>query len=112
MPQNSAVIVVEIYNTMSRVTKISTIFTASNSERVEALCVWITENYDSTIGWEQLSKQSGLSHKELISLFQIHKHQTPMAYVRQVREQKKNASPTNPQHPLFLQKDNLANSKD
>ena len=101
MPQNSAVLIVENHNTMSRVTKISTIFTASNSERVEALCVWITENYDSTIGWEQLSKQSGLSHKELISLFQIHKHQTPMAYIKNVREQKKKDLPRYPQANLF-----------
>ena len=86
---------------MSRVTKISTILTASNTERVEALCVWIAENCDSSIGWEQLSKQSGLSHKELISLFQIHKHQTPMAYIKNVREQKKKDLPRHPQANLF-----------
>ena len=88
-------------HTMSRVTKISTILTASNSERVEALCVWIAENCDNSIGWEQLSKQSGLSHKELISLFQIHKHQPPMAYIKNVREQKKKDSPLYPQAKLF-----------
>ena len=97
---------------MNRVVKINTLLTASNSEKIEALCIWINENSASVIGWEQLSKQSGLSHAELIKIFQLYKYQTPMAYVRQVREQKKNASPTNPQHPLFLQKDNLANSKD
>ena len=101
MPQNSAVLIVENYNTMSRVTKISTILTASNTERVEALCVWIAENCDSSIGWEQLSKQSGLSHGELISLFQIHKHQTPMAYIKNVREQKKKDLPRYPQANLF-----------
>jgi transcriptional regulator GlxA family with amidase domain len=101
MPQNSAVLIVENHNTMSRVTKISTILTASNTERVEALCVWIAENCDSSIGWEQLSKQSGLSHKELISLFQIHKHQTPMAYIKNVREQKKKDLPRYPQATLF-----------
>ena len=101
MPQNSAILIVENYNTMSRVTEISTILTASNSKRVEALCVWIAENCDSSIGWEQLSKQSGLSHKELISLFQIHKHQTPMAYIKNVREQKKKDLPRYPQANLF-----------
>ena len=86
---------------MSSVTKISTILTASNSERVEALCVWIAENCDSSIGWEQISTKSGLTHKELISLFQIHKHQTPMAYIKNVREQKKKDLPRHPQANLF-----------
>ena len=74
---------------MNRVVKINTLLTASNSEKIEALCIWINENSASVIGWEQLSKQSGLSHAELIKIFQLYKHQTPMAYVRQVREQKK-----------------------
>ena len=112
MPQNSAILIVENYNTMSRVTEISTILTASNSERVEALCVWITENCDSSIGWEKLSKQSGLSHKELISLFQIHKHQTPMAYIKNVREQKKKDLPRYPQANLFNSINKTGNEED
>ena len=86
---------------MSGVTKINTILTVSNTEKIEALCVWITENCDSSIGWEQLSTKSGLTHKELISLFQIHKHQTPMAYIKNVREQKKKDLPRYPQANLF-----------
>ena len=86
---------------MSGVTKINTILTVSNTEKIEALCVWITENCDSSIGWEQLSTKSGLTHKELISLFQIHKHQTPMAYIKNVREQKKKDLPRYPQAGLF-----------
>ena len=88
-------------HTMSGVTKINTILTVSNTEKIEALCVWITENCDSSIGWEQLSTKSGLTHKELISLFQIHKHQTPMAYIKNVREQKKKDLPRYPQADLF-----------
>ena len=86
---------------MSGVTKINTILTVSNTEKIEALCVWITENCDSSIGWEQLSTKSGLTHKELISLFQIHKHQTPMEYIKNVREQKKKDLPRYPQADLF-----------
>ena len=86
---------------MKPVVKINTNLIASNNEKVEALCVWITENCDNTIGWGELSKQSGLSHKELISLFQIHKHQTPMAYIKNVREQKKKDLPLYPQANLF-----------
>jgi AraC-like DNA-binding protein len=92
---------------MNRVTKIKTILTASNSEKIEALCIWIAENCDSSIGWDQLSKQSGFSHKELITLFQLYKQQTPMAFIRQVREQKKKSLPSHPQHALFLQNDKL-----
>ena len=88
---------------MNRVTKINTILTASNSEKIEALCVWIHENSDGNLGWDQLTKQSGFTHKELIALFQLNKQQTPMAYIRQVREHKKNSSPNHPQSSLFLQ---------
>jgi AraC-like DNA-binding protein len=92
---------------MNRVTKIQTILTASNSEKIEALCIWVAENCDSSIGWDQLSKQSGFSHKELITLFQLYKQQTPMAFIRQVRAQKKKSLPSHPQHALFLQNDKL-----
>ena len=92
---------------MNRVTKIKTILTASNSEKIEALCIWIAENCDSSIGWDQLSKQSGFSHKELITFFQFYKQQKPMAFIRQVREQKKKSLPSHPQYALFLQKDKL-----
>ena len=95
---------------MNRVTKIQTILTASNSEKIEALCIWVAENCDSSIGWDQLSKQSGFSHKELITLFQLYKQQTPMAFIRQVREQKKKSLPSHPQHALFLQNDKLSDN--
>ena len=93
MPQNKAAFSWYKRHKMSSVSKLNTILTVSNTEKIEALCVWIAENCDSSIGWEQLSKQSGLSHKELISLFQIQKHQTPMAYIKNVREQKKKDLP-------------------
>jgi len=86
---------------MRSVNKINALLTAANSEKIEALCVWLAENCDSSITWERLSTQSGLTHKELISLFQIHKHQTPMAYIKNVREQKKKDLPRYPQADLF-----------
>jgi hypothetical protein len=88
---------------MSRVFRVQTILTASNSEKIEALCVWISENSDGNLGWDQLSVQSGFTHKELITLFQLNKQQTPMAYIRQVREHKKNTATTHPQISLFLE---------
>ena len=97
---------------MSRVFRVQTILTASNSEKIEALCVWISENSDGNLGWDQLSKQSGFTHKELIVLFQLNKQQTPMAYIRQVREHKKNSASTHPQSSLFLQQTIAAKEED
>lgn len=86
---------------MSTVSKINTILTEFSSVKTEALCVWIAENCDNIIGWAQLSKESGLTHQELIAVFKIYKHQTPMAYIMNVREQKKKDLPRYPQANLF-----------
>ena len=83
------------------INKINTVLADYKPEKIDALCVWIAENCDNPIGWAQLSKESGLTHQELISLFQIHKHQTPMAYIKNVREQKKKDLPRYPQADLF-----------
>ncbi len=85
---------------MKRITRINSILTAANAEKIESLCLWISVNFETSIGWEQLTDQSGLSHKDLIPLFQIHKHQTPMAYIKNVREQKKRLL-IHPQANLF-----------
>jgi len=88
---------------MGRVKKIHKLLTASDSDKIEALCIWIAENSDTHIGWDQLSEQSGLSHKELIMQFQLYKQQTPMAFIRHVKEQKKTSFKPQPLHPLFLE---------
>ena len=87
--------------TSRSISKINALLAAPTSQKIEALCVWIEENSDKSITWERLSTQSGLTHTELISLFQIHKHQTPMAYIKNVREQKKKDLPRYPQADLF-----------
>ena len=83
------------------INKINTVLADYKPEKIDALCVWVAENCDNPIGWAQLSKESGLTHQELISLFQIHKRQTPMAYIMNVREQKKKDLPRYPQANLF-----------
>ena len=83
------------------INKINTVLADYKPEKIDALCVWIAENCDNPIGWAQLSKESGLTHQELISLFQIHKRQTPMAYIMNVRKQKKKDLPRYPQANLF-----------
>ena len=86
---------------MKLISETKALLADSNAERVESLCVWIAENSGNSIGWGQLSTQSGFSHKDLITLFKIYKHQTPMAYIKHVRDQKKSLSPINPQEHLF-----------
>ncbi len=53
---------------MNRVIKIQTILTASNSEKIEALCIWIAENSDSSIGWDQLSEVDPKVRTDLMSV--------------------------------------------
>ena len=96
---------------MRHLTKINEILSPFNLEKIEALCVWIEKNSDKSIGWEQLSTQSGLTHKELIALFKIQKNQTPMAYIKNVREQKKKDSPHHPQASLFNSLSKTENKK-
>jgi transcriptional regulator GlxA family with amidase domain len=74
---------------------------ASSIERLGALCEWIENNSDSTIGWNDLTNHSGFTHQELIGLFKFHKQITPMAYIRKVRENKKKLLASNLQHQLF-----------
>ena len=54
---------------MSKLINTNPLLLASNVKQLEALCEWITNNSDNSIGWEQLTKQSGFTHNELISLF-------------------------------------------
>jgi AraC-like DNA-binding protein len=82
--------------------KTNALLAASNAEKIEALCAWIAENHDGTISWDDLTKNSGFSHNELISLFQVYKQQTPMAYIRGVRQQKNASRNSFPQHSLFI----------
>jgi len=63
---------------------------AFNAKRLEEFCVWITENSEQTLGWSQLTQKSGFSKEVLIQLFQVYKQVTPLAFVRQVRQQHKN----------------------
>jgi len=81
----------------------------SNAKKIEELCVWIAENFDQTLGWNQLTKQSGFSKEQLVELFQLYKQITPMAFIRQVRLQCKNNQIINPQPELFENIKNLVN---
>ena len=85
---------------------------ASNAKRLEELCVWIIENPEQTLGWSQLTQKSGFSKEELIQLFQVYKQVTPLAFVRQVRQQHNSNWSVNLQPQLFENIQNLVNDSD
>lgn len=74
---------------MSPTNNTNPLLLASTIKRLEALCEWIETNSDSTIGWDDLTKHSGFTHKELIDIFQLYKKTKPMSYIKRVRENKK-----------------------
>ena len=86
---------------MRSTTKKRTPLSASNAKRLEELCAWIAENFDQTLGWTQLTKKSGFSKEQLVELFQLYKQVTPMAFIRHVRQQRKNNQTINLQPDLF-----------
>lgn len=97
---------------MRSTTKKRSPLNASNAKRLEELCVWITENFDQTLGWTQLIKKSGFSKEQLIELFQLYKQVTPIAFIRQIRLQRKNNLKINLQPELFDNIKNLVNDSD
>jgi transcriptional regulator GlxA family with amidase domain len=86
---------------MSKTNSTNPLLLASSIKKLEDLCDWIENNSDSSIGWDDLTKQSGFSHNELINIFRLYKQIKPMAYIRKVRENKKNLLSNNPQSQLF-----------
>ena len=97
---------------MRSTTKKRSPLNASNAKRLEELCVWITENFDQTLGWTQLTIKSGLSKEQLIELFQLYKQVTPLAFIRQVRLQRKNNLTINLQPELFENVNNWVKDSD
>ena len=86
---------------MRSTTKKSSPLSASNAKQLEELCSWITENCEHTLGWSQLTQKSGFTKEQLAELFQLYKQITPMAFVRQVRQQHKGNNSINSQPQLF-----------
>ena len=86
---------------MRSTTKKRTPLSASNAKRLEELCAWINENFEQSLGWTQLTNKSGFSKEQLVELFQLYKQVTPMAFIRHVRQQRKNKQTSNLQPELF-----------
>jgi len=94
---------------MKRASKYDNLLNPINQKKIDDLCQLISENCDSPLGWEQLTKLSGFTHKELIALFQLYKQTTPMAFIKHARLLRKIDSPVFPQNQLFPK---LLNKKD
>ena len=86
---------------MRSTTNKRTPLSASNAKRLEELCAWINENFEQSLGWTQLTNKSGFSKEQLVELFQLYKQVTPMAFIRHVRQQRKNKQTSNLQPELF-----------
>ena len=86
---------------MKRASKYDNLLNPINQKKIDDLCQSISENCDSPLGWEQLTKLSGFSHRELIGLFQIYKQTTPMAFIKNARQLKKIEASNFPQNQLF-----------
>ena len=94
---------------MLSTTKKRSPLSASNALRLVKLCAWITEDCEQTLGWTQLTNKSGFSKEQLVELFQLYKQVTPMAFIRHVRQQRKNNQTFNLQPELFENVNNLVN---
>ena len=86
---------------MKRAIKYDSFLNSVNQKKIDDLCKSISENCEGPLGWEQLTKLSGFTHKELIALFQLYKHTTPMAFIKHARLHRKIDSPVFPQNQLF-----------
>ena len=58
--------------------------TAKDAELLDAVCSYINENINKSIGWTQLTQLTGLSHKDLMDLFK-QVDTTPMTYIRNAK---------------------------
>ena len=86
----------------------------SPREQVAQLCHWIDAHIHEVIGWDDLTRQSGMDHKLIMASFNKHMATTPMTWIRQRREQLKTpaAAPAADTHSMaFLLKSTLGFDK-
>ena len=86
----------------------------SPREQVAQLCHWIDAHIHEVIGWDDLTRQSGMDHKLIMASFNKHMATTPMTWIRQRREQLNTpaAAPAAETHSMaFLLKSTLSSDK-
>ena len=74
---------------MPIISKSKQFLSAETEQKLNQLCAWIEANYAKTIGFEDLTRQSGFDVNELMTLFGVYKKTTPMGFVRFCREMEK-----------------------
>jgi AraC-like DNA-binding protein len=55
-------------------------------QRFDAVCRWIDDHLDESIGWQTLIENSGLDYQALQSMFFEYESTTAMMWIRQRRE--------------------------
>ena len=57
----------------------------TSEQQLEKLCAWIESHIDESIGWPELTLQSGLDFHNIQYLFSRFKSTTPMTWIRHRR---------------------------
>jgi AraC-like DNA-binding protein len=73
--------------TMPNVAKLKMSKPAFDQERLKNLCEWIDQNINRSIGWAELSAQSGMGHLELQREFGAQLQTSPMQWIRSRRRE-------------------------
>jgi AraC-like DNA-binding protein len=60
---------------------------ACDPRKLQKLCDWIDQNIHESIGWTQLTQQSGMGHLELQREFSMHLQTSPMQWIRSRRRE-------------------------
>ena len=61
----------------------------NNKHLLDELCIYISNNTHSNIGWAELVAHSKLNHTQLQFFFNKYLQTTPMTYIRKQREDSK-----------------------
>ncbi len=57
----------------------------TSEQQLEKLCAWIDSHIDESIGWPELTIQSGLDFQTIQFIFSRYKSTTPMTWIRNRR---------------------------
>lgn len=57
----------------------------TSEQQLEKLCAWIELHIDESIGWPELTQQSGMDFNSIQYIFSRYKSTTPMTWIRNRR---------------------------
>lgn len=97
---------------MKPINKLQRMVNEVNERRVRELCDWMAANCDGPVGWDALTAQSGLSHRDLITLFEVYVKTSPMTYLRRCRENRRLSGSANSSGSLFTHQDRPTDGDD